>query len=55
MFVCLTVGNFKSTYDSDEEAFLIKVVTPVYKGIQYIISLFQISLLVYYIQTESHF
>jgi hypothetical protein len=32
--VYLTVGNVKSTYDSDEEVFLMKAVTtPVYKGI----------------------
>jgi hypothetical protein len=31
--VCQIVGNVKPTYDSDEEAFLMKAVTPVYKGI----------------------
>jgi hypothetical protein len=39
--VCLTVENLKPTYDSDEEAFLMKVVTSVYKSIQYIFILFK--------------
>jgi hypothetical protein len=30
--MCLPVGNVKPTYDSDEEAFLMKAVIPVYKG-----------------------
>jgi hypothetical protein len=39
--MCLPVGNVKPTYDSDEEAFLMKAVIPVYKGTQYDIIIFK--------------